>query len=51
MKVVAYTFRITVKDDGYCPVAVAGGIEDWIDDCEGVIDSELVSLEHGEQDD
>ncbi len=48
---IKFTFEIEVDDDGHCPVAIAGGIESWIDDCEGVIDSRLVSYEKVEDDD
>lgn len=51
MKIIKYTFEITVEDDDQCPVGEAGGIENWIDDCEGVIYSELVSYAREENDD
>ena len=45
-------FEIDVDDsDGHDPVMIAGGIENWIDDCEGVIDSRLVTYQRIDDDD
>jgi hypothetical protein len=45
------TFEIEVEYDGSCPVAVSSGIQSWIDDCEGVIDSRLINYERVPGDD
>lgn len=50
-KTLVFTFEIEVEDDGHCPVAIAGGIENWIDDCAGVLDSRCVGQRDGEIDD
>ncbi len=42
---IKFIFEIEAEEDGFDPVAIAGGIEHWIDDCEGVIDSRLVCYE------
>ncbi len=47
---IKFVFEIEVEDDDHCPVAVASGVENWIDDCEGVIDSKMISFTRREDD-
>lgn len=47
---IKFVFEIEAEDDGWDPIAIAGGIEHWIDDCEGVIDSRLISYERVKED-
>lgn len=44
----AYVLTIAVTvvdDDGYDPIDIASGVMNWIDDCDGVIDSKLVDTQ------
>lgn len=48
---IKFIFEVEVDDDGHCPVAISGGVLNWIDDCEGVIDSQLVSYQRVDDED
>lgn len=45
------TVNIEVEEDRrWDAVAIAGGVLNWIEDCDGVVDTELVRVETIEED-